>query len=281
MAFFTERAIDCGLGLLLCFLGFTTCGPILAQVPSPRVEDAKSQLLREIELKDGPSRLHRREDLEDRLLKVVPKNPTDLHTPVLLYEVESRSYHVVNGEVIETTCSDACTNRRFVGISWDGARVYRLLGFRGDHEDFARMAADSRVAIWSPEASEGYADFCSEIVFGISLDRWVLDDSIARTLAIKFYGEMRSLDKFDEFKDADRWWKRFKSLHPGFDFQIHAEPGKNGSYIVSIPVFQGSSAGPLIERLEIEVRRDGHCARTDRGVATAGESVDVDAEERK
>ena len=223
-----------------------------------KLQSKITEIEEQLATKMGVVRLHRREDLEDQVF--LPKlGSTDIETPILFYQVEGRQYHLSRGEVVQTLPASKYSS--YIVISRDASRVYNLGGFDGSEENFNHLAKDQPLPILSTKSNaESRALFCTEVVYGISPDLWIFDESnVKLDLAHHFF----DYAKDDAFRRADSWWKQYRAAHPQFKAGATVvEEERN--FLVGLPYFWAPLEGdavPEIRELKVEVRPDGTCHR--------------------
>jgi hypothetical protein len=246
--------------------GLLVLAVILAVAVATHAQDCQCEKLQsritEIEeqlaTKMGAVRLHRREDLEDQVFS--PKlGSTDIETPILIYQVEGRQYHLSRGEVVQTVPVGKYSS--YIVISRDARKVYRLGGFDGSEENFNQLVKDQPLPILPTKSNaESRALLCTEVVYGIPRDLWIFDESnVKLDLAHHFF----DLAKDNGFQRSDSWWKNYRAAHPQFKAGATVIQEER-NFLVGLPYFWAPLEGdrvPEIRELKVEVRPDGTCHR--------------------
>jgi len=216
------------------------------------VELRKHEIIQKL---GGGVRLHRREDLEDDLMQVSPKDPTRLVPPVLVYEVQDTRFTVFKDEVLIQVCNDGCSRQQYVGISSDGGHAYWLFGFEHPEAAFEAMAADANVRIGNSTSADAFGSACAELVGGVKPARWVLSTASAQSIVADFF---LSKDARGGLKRAMLWWDRYpKDTRP--DLEMHVTGSQENGFRLTIPIFEPRGAGPTIVSLRVDLSTRGAC----------------------
>lgn len=246
------------LGFVICLLATGVIGlPQFAaradgQECTPRVELRKREIIQKL---GGGVRLHRREDLEDDLLQVSPKDPKRLIPPVLVYEVQDARFTVVKDEVLTQVCNDGCSRQQYVAISSNGGRAYWLFGFEHPEANFEAMGADANVRIGNSTSADTLGSACAELVGGVKPARWVLSTASAQSIAADFF---LSKDASGGLKRAMLWWHRYQK-NARADLEMHVTGSQENGFRLTIPIFEPRGAGPSIARLRVDLTTRGAC----------------------
>ena len=225
---------------------------VKGQECSQAVELQKAQVLQKL----GPGiKLHRREDLEDNLLQVSPKDPQHLEPPILVYEVQDARFAVVKDEVLLADCNDGCSRQQYVAIARDGTHAYWLFGF--DHPDvaFKALSTDAKVSVESSASADVLGATCAELVAGVRPERWVLSAASAQSMAGAFF---LSKDAKNGLKRAAQWWRAYDRDNPG-KTQMRLNGAPKEGFRLTIPIFQARNNTASIAMLEANMGKTGAC----------------------
>ena len=246
------------LGFVLCLLAAGVIGLSQFAVRADGQDCTSTVELRKREIIQklgGGVRLHRREDLEDDLLQVSPKDPKGLIPPVLVYEVQDARFKVVGDQVLIQVCNDGCSRQQYVAISSNGGRAYWLFGFEHPEADFEAMAADVHIRIGNSTSADTLGSACAELVGGVKPARWVLSTASAQSIAADFFS---SKDASAGLKRAMLWWDRYQK-NVRADLQMRASGSQKDGFQLTIPIFQPNGDNPTVSKLKLDLSASGAC----------------------
>jgi hypothetical protein len=249
--------------------------PIAAQsCQADKLQAKIAEIEHELLPRMGAVRLHRVEELEDEVF-VRTLGSNRVERLFYLYQVEQRSFSLVDGEVVENVGAGAFS--QYVGISQDGEHVYRLAGFPDSEDNFKRLAADYHLR--HPENAEdaqSRALYCSQVVFGVNPREWVFQEEQAVRLATDHF--FCDPGHGNPFRKANQWLRSYRTKNPKTNLNLSTTSIGDGSYLTRLPLFwapvEPSWTTPQIRERQIQVNRDGSCHRLG-GSSTNADAVDV------
>jgi hypothetical protein len=203
-----------------------------------------------------PIRLHRVEQLEDDVFVPIVGSKC-LESPFFIYQIEDRRFYLEGNEFIQRI--PAGEYSKYIAISRDGERVYRLAGFSDPEGDFKRLVIDYHLMF--PQILDGgqsRALFCAKVVFGKEPAEWIFTENAAQKKISDFFGGNK--------KQIKGWWREFKRSHPRSNLNLTTTMTETGGFLTKLPIFlvhSESGSQPEIPELQIQVNRDGSCFKVD------------------
>jgi hypothetical protein len=223
-----------------------------------------NQVADELRGRFGEVRFHRDEALEDRFVSHGLK-PSDFGLLPHFFQLQEPRFDYSRGFLMENTTSALPT--MYVASSSDGAKVYRLYGFRTPEEEFNRLVADGPVQkIGGNGDAEGRGLLCAEVVYGLASQWWVADPSNAQLQAAEHFF---SAGHKDGLSRGEKWWDLVKGDRNAL--AIQSVKNDHDGFSISLPVFWApveGSVAPQIRIYRIEVGVTGTCHMDRQPVAT-------------